>query len=114
MRDFVKFVGRYAGEIRAVSGLFGTLFRVLPIDPGERETVEGVVARLASAADNIERGLGDILADGQINRDDLKIIVREVVAEMLPDVLGGATETAARAARPPRVRKPAAKKAPAK
>lgn len=112
MRDFVKFVGHYAGEIRAVSSLFGSLFRVLPIDPADRRQAESVIDRLASAADNIERGLSDILADGQINRDDLKIVVREVVREMLPDVLGGATEAATRkAAKPARVRNRAPKKA---
>lgn len=96
MRDFVKFVGHYAGEIRAVSSLFGSLFRVLPIDPADRRQAENVIDRLASAADNIERGLSDIMADGRIDRDDLKIVVREVVREMLPDLAGGVVETETR------------------
>lgn len=111
MSVFSKFVGRYAGELRGMASLLNTLFRALPIDPADKSQAVKVLDDLNSAADRIEAGLSDILADGVINRDDLKIVVREVVAEILPDILGGAVETQARTAtKPARVRKPRARK----
>jgi len=102
LTQFGKFVGRYAGELRDVASLLGTVFRSLPIDPADRSEVDGILNGLNTAADRIEASLSGILADGRIDRDDLKIVLREILPEILPDLIGGLVEkqTRARASAP--------------
>jgi hypothetical protein len=113
MGDFVKFIGKYADELRASVGIFGLILRALPIDPSDKRRAVETLDNLERAADRIEASLSHVMADGVINRDDLKTVLREILPEILPDMIGGMAERGARAAapKPARVRPSRAKKA---
>lgn len=110
--NFFKFVGKYAGELRASVDIFSLILRALPIDPSDKRRAEETLEGLTAAADRIEASLTQVMKDGVIDRDDLKPIIREIVREMLPDIVGGITESKARkTVAKPRAAKPAAKPA---
>lgn len=96
LSTFAKFVGRYAGEIRTIGTLVTGVLAALPIGREDRENLQRNIDNLFDAADRIEKslsGLGDAVG---LSRDEIKEIVREIVRENLPDMIGGAVEKLAR------------------
>lgn len=96
LSTFAKFVGRYAGEIRTIGTLVSGVLAALPIGREDRENLQDKIANLFAAADRIEASLSSLGDAVGLSRDEIKEIVREIVRESLPDMIGGAVETATR------------------
>lgn len=98
MSSLSKFLGKFASEYREVGGAIATIAMGVALDPSERAKVQGVVDVVQKAADNIEASLEGAgkLADAGLSKSQLKAALKEVVAELLPDMLAGLVETAVR------------------
>lgn len=97
LTQFARFAGRYAGELRSVAGFLSGILNMIPANPAERSDLSRILDDLTAAADRIEESIPGIL-DGGISRDEIKAVLRGLVIELLPDIIGGLSEKNTRAA----------------
>jgi hypothetical protein len=79
INKFGKFLGKYAGEMRGIVGVLGTIVSALPIGRDDRERVEGILADLAAAADRVEKAANAPLEISLSAAD-----IEAAVAKLLP------------------------------
>jgi hypothetical protein len=89
---FGAFLSRHAGEIIGVASAFRVLAQGVGLPSNERAKVEAAADALAAASESILAGIEKVQDLGAPTASQVKA----VVAEILPDLLGGLVEAEVR------------------
>jgi len=92
MSKFSSFLRRHAGEINGLGSALLTLAAGVALAPGERRKVEEAASALTDGAANIIAGINKVKELGAPTNTQVK----NALAEILPDLLGGLVEAEVR------------------
>lgn len=91
--SFKSFLSKHAVELGKVAGVLSTVISALPIDRQDKRNLGKSVGDLVKASENIAASASDMIKGaGDIDRDTLKDVLREI----LPDLISGLVEKEAR------------------
>jgi len=92
MSKFSSFLRRHAGEINGLGSALLTLAVGVALPPAERRKVEDAANALTDGAANILEGINKVKELGSPTNTQVK----NALAEILPDLLGGMVEAEVR------------------
>ncbi len=92
MSTLSKFLRKHSGELSIVGSLFQTLFRVIPLDPRDREAAEEAVQGIHDAAASIKSSISKIEKAGEIKITAAQI--KSAVGDKLDEMIAAAAEAA--------------------
>lgn len=90
MSKFSSFLKKHSAELSSVASVLGMVVRALPIDPGDKRSVERALDSLHESAANIKKAATDLAKNGdaKVTKTELK----NALSEMVPDLLGELVE----------------------
>lgn len=94
--NVARFIGHYAGELRTVASTVETVIGALPLDPGDKERLNGVLAALQDAATRAADGaaaLSQATVEVVVSASDVEAAVAAYLTAH-PDVISGAAGNA--------------------
>lgn len=95
MSKFSSFLRKFAPEYREIAKSLATVVVGIALNPDERKQVLAVTDMIQNAADKIEESLNAVERAEKAGID--KTALKAAMRELLPDIIGGLSETALRA-----------------
>ena len=94
MSKLSSFLRKLSPEYRAIGQAMVPIALGIALDPKERANVQNVVDMVQNAADNIEASLDAVekAEKAGVSKADIKKHLKEIVEEVLPDMLAGMIE----------------------
>lgn len=103
MSKFSSFLTKYAGEIRSIASMFGSIVVGVALDPRERQQANDTIEGLRQAADSIEASIKDIkgLTEIKISKKEIEDAVKATLPSLVAALVakGVADELAKRDAK---------------
>lgn len=96
MSHLSKFLRKHSGELSTAATLFGTLLRILPIDPRDREAAEEAVESLHKSAASIKDSIAKVekATDVKVSKADVKAAVEAIVPDLVAAAVAAALQSA--------------------